>query len=180
MFTLYADFHHDSLDRLVASQVRPCESRNTGTRNGTRNGSNVVSHRKLSFVQKWCRKSRSTVASQQLLRVTEQLDTEKDVWLSSLGRNHSESLSDRVRLITSHLAILQGPKLTDWWTDLAVAPEPAKLNYQQVDLAIVLITMCAFTMCACAFILFLVHFIAYFHSVFRSAFRLSQLPAMSI
>ena len=40
-----------------------CESRNAGTRNG----SNVASHRKL-----WHRKSRSTVASQQLLRVATQ------------------------------------------------------------------------------------------------------------
>ena len=44
-------------------------------------------------------------------------------WMKSL----SEALSDRVRSITSHLVILQRPKLTDWRTDLAVAPEPANL-----------------------------------------------------
>ena len=52
-----------------------------------------------------------------------------------------------IRSITSHLVILQCPKLTDWRTDLAVAPEPANQT----------ITMCmgqgAFTICACTFIL---------------------------
>ena len=48
-----------------------CESRNAGTRNGTPNGSNMASHRKLYMRQE----ARSTVASQQLLRVTAQLSS---------------------------------------------------------------------------------------------------------
>ena len=82
----------------------------------------------------------------------------------------------QVRSITSHLVILQRPKLTDWQTDLAVAPE---LNSRLP------ITMCAFTMCACAFIvayflIFLAHFASYFRSVFPSAFRLSQLANICV
>ena len=40
-------------------------------------------------------------------------------------KSPSESLSDRVRSIISHLVILQRSKLIDWRTDLDVAPEPA-------------------------------------------------------
>ena len=87
-------------------------------------------------------------------------------WMKSPSESLSESLSDRVRSITSHLTILQHPKLTDW---RAVAPEPANWTANE---SIVPITVCAFTMCACMFILFSAHLASYFRSAFlRSGFH---------
>ena len=87
-------------------------------------------------------------------------------------KSSSESLSDRVRSITSHLVILQHPNLTDWRTDLAVVLHlnlPNKLLISR--LCSCAYNHAAFIVCGCAFILFLMHFTSYFRSTFRSVFR---------
>ena len=89
----------------------------------------------------------------------------------------SESLSDRVRSITSRLAILQRPKLTDWRTDLAVRLNlQTKLltsrlggrDYNHVRLHKVRMSVHQGALC----ILFPAHFASYFRSAFlRSGFH---------
>ena len=60
---LYADLQTRS---VYLWRKGNCESRNAGTRNGTRNGSNVVSHRKYTEMMQ------EVTISQRLLRVTAQ------------------------------------------------------------------------------------------------------------
>ena len=84
----------------------------------------------------------------------------------------SETLSDRQLHTWSFFNVL------NWQTDEQTWLFRQSLQTKRVYLTVAPITMCAFTMCACVFImayfLFPVHFAYYFHSVFRSAFLRSS------
>ena len=108
-------------------------------------------------------------------------------WMDEFLRLDEITIRVTIRSITSNLVILQRPNLTDWWTDLAVV---LRLNLQN-KLLISRLGSCAynhvaFTVCGCAFILFLMHFTSYFCSTFRSAFHVphsvprSCIPAFTV